>query len=145
MSILGIDPSEKKPPAYKNIIIATDEDPDGQHIAALIINFFHKWFPHIIEEGRLFKLITPLVVCDYKKGRKYFLSLEEFNKFAKDRKLSNVNYLKGLGSLSIDDWTYVMTDRILFQLVEDRSSNKFLDIVFGDSSAKRKKWLEGSG
>jgi len=145
MSILGIDPSEKKPPAYKNIIIATDEDPDGQHISALIINFFHKWFPHIIEEGRLFKLITPLVVCDFKNGRKYFLSSEEFNKFAKDRKLSNVNYLKGLGSLSIDDWKYVMTDRVLFQLVEDRSSDRFLDIVFGDSSIKRKKWLEGSG
>ena len=145
MSILGIEPYAKKTPTYKNIIIATDEDPDGQHIASLIINFFHKWFSHIIEEGRLFKLVTPLVVCDHKKDRKYFHSLEEFNKFAKNEKLSNVNYLKGLGSLSIDDWNYVMTNRVLFQIIGDRSSEKFLDIAFGDSSAKRKKWLEGSG
>jgi len=144
MSILGLIPDEQKTPQYKNIIIATDEDPDGQHIASLIINFFHKWFPYIIEEGRLMKLVTPLVAGDYKNSRKYFLSMEEFNKFTLNRKLSNVNYLKGLGSLSISDWEYVMGNKTLFQIVKDRSSNRFLDIAFGDSAAKRKKWLEGS-
>lgn len=141
MSILGINPSEKKNPSYKNIIISTDEDPDGQHISSLIINFFHKWFPYIIEEGKLFKLVTPLVVCDYKNSRKYFFSSKEFIKFANNRKLSNVNYLKGLGSLSISDWEYVMSNKILFQIVKDRSSSRFLDIAFGDSTDKRKKWL----
>lgn len=144
MSILGLVPSETRQPIYKNIIIATDEDPDGQHISSLIINFFYKWFPYIIQEGRLFKLVTPLVVCDYNKSRKYFFSLEEFNDFSKNKKLSNINYLKGLGSLSINDWNYVMSNKTLFQIVKDRSSNKFLDIAFGDSSLKRKKWLEGS-
>lgn len=143
ISILGLDPSEQKNPQYKNIIIATDEDPDGQHISSLIINFFHKWFPYIIEDGRLFKLVTPLVACDYKKSRKYFFSMEEFNKFTIDKNVSNINYLKGLGSLSIDDWKNVMDNKILFQIVKDKSSNKFLDIAFGDSSQKRKKWLEG--
>ena len=143
MSVLEIDPSRKNPPAYNNIIIAADEDPDGQHIAALIINFFHKWFPHIIKEGRLHKLTTPLVVCDWKDGRKYFYSLEEFQKFADKKKLYGVNYLKGLGSLDMDDWKWVMTNKLLFNIVEDRSANKFLDIAFGDSSKKRKEWLEG--
>lgn len=145
MSILGLDPSVEKKPTYNNIIIATDEDPDGQHISSLIINFFHKWFPYIIDDGRLFKLVTPLVAGDYKNERKYFFSSEEFSKFTKTRKLSNVNYLKGLGSLSIEDWNNVMKNKMLFQIVNDRSANKFLDIAFGDSSAKRKKWLEGSG
>jgi len=115
---------------------------DGHHISSLLLNFFYKWFPHIIEEGRLFKLVTPLVVCDHKNSRKYFYSLEEFSTFTE--KISNVNYLKGLGSLSIDDWNHVMTNKVLFQVVIDRSSGKFLDIAFGDSSAKRKKWLEGN-
>jgi DNA gyrase/topoisomerase IV subunit B len=145
MSILGIVPLETKFPSYKNIVIATDEDPDGQHISSLIINFFNKWFPYIIEEGRLLKLVTPLVVCDYKKGRKYFNTLEEFNEFTKTQKPSNVNYLKGLGSLSIDDWKFVMENKVLFQIVKDRSSNKFLDIAFGDSTEKRKTWLRSSG
>jgi len=141
MSILGINPSEKKNPNYKKIVIATDEDFDGQHIAALIINFFYKWFPYIIEEGRLFKLITPLVACDYKNSRKYFFSSKEFIKFTKTKKISNVNYLKGLGSLSISDWEHVMSNKVFFKIVKDRSSDKFLEIAFGDSSNKRKKWL----
>ena len=143
ISVLGLDPSKETQPTYKNIIIAADEDPDGQHISSLIINFFYKWFPHVIKDGRLLKLVTPLVACDYQGERKYFFSLEEFAKFSKNKKLLNVNYLKGLGSLSIDDWEWVMSHKVLFNIVEDRSSKKFLEIAFGDSSQKRKTWLEG--
>jgi DNA gyrase/topoisomerase IV subunit B len=116
---------------------------DGHHISSLIINLFHRWFPHLITDGRIYKLVSPLVVCDEGKGRKYFQTLEEFETFAKIKKPSGVNYLKGLGSLNPDDWEYVMRNRILFQIIDDRSSKKFLDIAFGDSSQKRKKWLEG--
>jgi len=143
MSILGLDPQKDSPPIYKNIIIAADEDPDGQHIASLIVNLFFKWFPHVIKEGRLLKLVTPLVVCDYRGGRKYFYSLKDFAKFSQDKKLSGVNYLKGLGSLSIEDWNWVMNNKMLFNITEDRSAKKFLDMAFGDSSQKRKDWLEG--
>ena len=142
MSILGIDPESNKSPLYEKIVIATDEDPDGQHISSLIINLFHKWFPNVIKECRLFKLVTPLVVCDNGKERKYFHTLSEFEEFNKIKKLSNINYLKGLGSLSIEDWEWVMKNKILFQIIEDRSANKFLEIAFGESSLKRKKWLE---
>ncbi len=144
MSILGISPDNNKFPTYDKIIIATDEDPDGHHISSLLINLFHRWFPHIIEDGKLFKLVTPLVVCDEGKERKYFQTLEEFETYSKGKKLSGVNYLKGLGSLNEDDWNYVMKNKILFQIIDDRSSKKFLDIAFGESSSKRKKWLEGS-
>jgi len=144
MSVLGLDPSrEDNPPTYTNIIIAADEDPDGQHIASLIINFFHKWFPQIIREKRLFKMTTPLVVCDGKPERQYFYSLEEFQKVAEKRKLTGVNYLKGLGSLSMDDWKWVMSHKVLFNIIEDRAAKKFLEMAFGDSSQKRKTWLEG--
>jgi len=143
MSILNINPDNNKFPTYDKIIIATDEDPDGHHISSLLINLFHRWFPHIIEDGKLFKLVTPLVVCDEGKTRKYFQTLEEFETYSKGKKLSGVNYLKGLGSLNEDDWEYVMKNKILFQIIDDRSSKKFLDIAFGESSLKRKKWLEG--
>ena len=144
MSILGIDPENNKTPSYKKIIIATDSDEDGSHIASLIINLFHKWFPDVVKEGRLFKLITPLVTCDEGKNRKYFQTLLEFEEYSKTKKLSNINYLKGLGSLSLDDWKWVMTNKTLFQITEDRSSNKFLEIAFGESADKRKSWLSSS-
>jgi DNA gyrase/topoisomerase IV subunit B len=115
---------------------------DGHHIASLLVNLFHKWFPNIIEDGRLFKLVTPLVVCDDGKTRKYFQTLKEFEEFSKTRKLSGVIYLKGLGSLCIEDWQWVMTNKTLFQIIDDRSAKKFLEIAFGESSAKRKFWLQ---
>lgn len=143
MSILEIEPGNKKLPVYDKIIIATDEDPDGQHISSLIISFFFKWFPQIIEAKKLYRIITPLIACDAGKDRKYFYTLEEFNEFSKKTKVTNVKYLKGLGSLSLKDWEYVMSHKIFFSIITDRSASKFLDIAFGDSSNKRKKWLEG--
>jgi DNA gyrase/topoisomerase IV subunit B len=143
MSILGIDPENHKNPLYQNIVIAADSDADGYHINALVISLFHKWFPEIISQGKLFSLVTPLVVCDDGKARKYFHTLEEFEEFSKGKKLSGVNYLKGLGSLSIDDWEWVMKNKVLFKIVDDRSSKKFLEMAFGDSSDSRKKWLSG--
>jgi len=143
MSILEIEPGSPKLPVYDKIIIATDEDPDGQHISSLIINFFHKWFPQIIEEKKLYRIITPLISCEAGKERKYFYTLNDFSEFSKINKVSNVKYLKGLGSLSLKDWEHIMSHRMLFSIIHDRSSNRFLEIAFGDSSAKRKKWLEG--
>jgi DNA gyrase/topoisomerase IV subunit B len=143
MSILEIEPGSKKLPVYEKIIIATDEDPDGQHISSLIISFFHRWFPHIIEEKRLYRIITPLVACDYGKERKYFFTFEQFQEFASKSKVSNVKYLKGLGSLSLKDWEYVMSNKTLFSIINDRSANRFLDIAFGDNANRRKKWLAG--
>ena len=45
--------------------------------------------------------------------------------------------------LSLKDWEYIMSNKTLFSIVNDRSASRFLDIAFGDSSNKRKKWLEG--
>lgn len=141
INILDLDPSERKKPLYNNVVIACDNDFDGMHIISLIINFFNKWFPNVIEDGHLFMLSTPLVVCDFKNKRKYFYSLEEFNNFVKNNKVTNVNYLKGLGSLSLDDWKYVMGNKALFQIIKDKDSDKYLDVAFGESSQKRKEWL----
>lgn len=143
INILGIDPSKETPPSYEKIIIAADQDSDGHHITALLINFFHKWFPHLLEQGYIYKLATPLVACKYKGKKKYFYSMEEFNKYKREKIITDVNYLKGLGSLSIEDWENVMKDRKILQLVNDKHSNKYLDIAFGDSSKKRRSWLEG--
>jgi len=143
MSILEIEPGSNKQPVYDRIIIASDEDGDGHHIASLIVSFFHKWFPHIIESKKLFRITTPLVVCSIGKERTYFYTLKEYEEFIVTTKVTNVNYLKGLGSLNIEDWENVMKNKILFSMIDDRSANRFLEIVFGDSTAKRKVWLEG--
>jgi DNA gyrase/topoisomerase IV subunit B len=115
---------------------------DGAHITCLLTNFFQKWFPHIIDDDRLYRLVTPLVVCTYNKQRKYFYTTDEFYTFSKNHKVSDVTYLKGLGSLSEEDWSYVMDNRVLFLIKNDRGANKYLDIAFGESSQKKKNFLQ---
>lgn len=144
MSVLAINPADSHTPSYDKIVIATDEDCDGHHIATLLVNLFYKWFPHLIENDHLYKLVTPLVVCKTGKENHYFQTIGEFNAYTKITKVTNVNYLKGLGSLDLKDWKHVMKNKTFFKIVNDRSSQKFLDIAFGSSSDKRKKWLSGA-
>lgn len=145
MNILNLEPRDGSKCTFANIAIATDWDPDGiGHIASLVINLFYKWFPQVIEQGKLNILITPLVSAEVKGKRQYFYSMHEWSEFEKGgTPYKNVRYLKGLGSLSIQDWERVMSERKLFKIRIDRSAAKYIDIAFGNSAEKRKRWLEG--
>jgi DNA topoisomerase-2 len=145
MNILNLEPRDGSKCSFSNIAISTDWDPDGiGHIASLVINLFYKWFPQVIEQGKLHILITPLVSAEVKNKRQYFYSLNEWSEFEKSgTAYKNVRYLKGLGSLSIEDWQTVMSERKMFKVRVDRSAAKYMDIAFGNSSDRRKKWLEG--
>jgi DNA gyrase/topoisomerase IV subunit B len=140
MHILGLDPTSRNSEVigYKKIVIATDPDPDGSHITSLLINLFYKWFPSIVKTKRLTTLKIPLVSVGDAKKRKYFWSLDEF----KSSKTSgNIRYLKGLGSLSLDDWEWVMKGKLLTLIEESSDSRDKLDMAFGDSADARKRWL----
>jgi DNA gyrase/topoisomerase IV subunit B len=145
MNILNLEPRDGSKCAFSNVVISTDWDPDGiGHIASLVINLFYKWFPQVIESGKLHILITPLVSAEVKNKRQYFYSLHEWSEFEKGgTAYKNVRYLKGLGSLSIQDWEMIMAERKMFKIRIDRSAGKYMDIAFGNSADKRKKWLEG--
>ena len=140
MQILNLDPEDKTLNGpFKNIVISTDQDPDGSHITSLLINLFHSWFPWIVEQGRLQILETPLVSTG-DKAKKYYFSLDDFKK-SPQREMKNVRYLKGLGSLSLEDWDFVMKNRRILEIVSDSHSRNILEMAFGKSSQARKRWL----
>lgn len=140
MHILGLDPTSRNTEvvAYKRIVIATDPDPDGAHITSLLINLFYKWFPTLIKNGRISFLRIPLVSVGDGKRRKYFWDLEEFKK---EKISGTARYLKGLGSLSLEDWEWVMGSKVLINIEESSDSKEKLEMAFGNSSDLRKKWL----
>lgn len=133
--------------SYKNIVIATDFDPDGiGHIATLLINFFYRWFPKVITSGKLSILKIPLASYGNKGNIKYFYNLDEFNKYSSDSKNSLINkrYLKGLGALDLEmgDWDSVMKDMNLMKINATSESMKLLDMAFNKKDADaRKTWL----
>ena len=98
-----------------------------------------------INEGKLYKLTTPLISVDTGKQRDYFYSLTEFEEWSKRKKsVSGLRYLKGLGSLSIQDWETVMQNKKLIQIKKGSDAAKWIDMAFGNSSELRKKWLSGN-
>jgi topoisomerase-4 subunit B len=141
MQILNLDPEgENIPCPFERVVIATDQDPDGAHITSLLINLFYLWFPWMIKQGRVQFLETPLVSIG-DKTKKYFYSLDEFKKTSGKSERGNIRYLKGLGSLSLDDWDHVMKNKKITILNEDKKTKYHLDMAFGKSSLERKKWL----
>jgi len=143
MHILGLDPTSRNTEiiGYKRIVIATDPDPDGSHITALLINLFYKWFPTIVKHKRLSSLKIPLVSVGDGKKRKYFWDMDEFKEA---KPTGNIRYLKGLGSLDLADWEWVMNDKDLTHIEESEDSKEKLEMAFGDSADARKKWLSNS-
>ncbi len=130
---------------YGKILIYTDADPDGDAIAALLINFFDKFWPELFDEGRIFKVLTPLVVA--KKGKEilYFYSNDEYTQWenTSDPKKWDIEYKKGLASLEDYEYEEIIKNPKLIQIKNDKAYRESLKAWFGGDSAPRKAKLLG--
>jgi topoisomerase-4 subunit B len=145
MQILDLDTDPaKRTFTYKRVIIATDADEDGAHIFSLLVNFFCRWFPYVIDEGRLFTLQIPLMSVEDGKKRHYLYDKKELEEHVKkQRSTAGMRFLKGLGSLDIKDWETVMANKKLIQIKRGDDAKRYIDMAFSTDSSARKKWLSG--
>jgi DNA gyrase/topoisomerase IV subunit B len=128
---------------YNKILIYTDADPDGDSIAALLINFFNKYWPELVSEGKIFKVMTPLVVAKKGKDIVPFYTAEDYLKWEAKTKMTgwNVEYKKGLAALEDDEYREIIHNPNLVQLTNDKQSKQSLEDWFGNDSAPRKEKL----
>ncbi len=139
--ILGLDLTNKETDMdFENVLIATDADLDGILIRGLILTFFDKFAPSMIEQGRIKVLATPMITA-VKKGKieKYFMSFEEYSKFQKKSKGFEYNYYKGLGSWrGKDDLGY---------LIETFGIESFIEAFEHDEEYASiiKNWMSNKG
>jgi len=146
MNIMGIMGLQIGKPAtglnYEIIRITTDMDYDGISIAAMLINFFSFW-PELFDDGRIQVLQSPLYVASKGKNVLRYYSTEEYMDDVSKGKLKGytVNHMKGLGSLSTDDYDEMINNPRFIIVRRDQEAEKYLDIAFGSVSQKRKKWL----
>lgn len=75
---------------WKKIIFMADADPDGSHIAALLIRLFITIFPQLVADGRIFRALPPLFGISVSKKMKYFTEYIDFIKFR--QKVFNEKY-----------------------------------------------------
>ena len=132
---------------YHKIIIMSDADVDGYHIATLYITLFYRYFRSIIEEGYLYLSCPPLykIVVD-KNTTLYAIDDAELNSIKQQypNKKLNITYLKGLGELSAEGlWDSTMNPehRTLIKItIEDaEEANKIVSMCMNSKVMNTEK------
>lgn len=147
MASLGLKLGEEpKGLRYGRIYIYTDADPDGSHIAATLINFFNRFWPELFDQGRVYKVMTPLVVAKKGKDSLNFYTNDEFDAWLKKNKATTweIEYKKGLGALEDAEYEEIIKNPYLVQIKNDKDYRESLESWFGKDSQPRKNRILGN-
>jgi DNA gyrase subunit B len=137
---------------YDKIIIMTDADVDGAHIATLMLTFLYRFMPELIKQGHVYLAQPPLYKVERNKKIWYAYSDAELEKIMVEigRDQSNkVQRYKGLGEMDADQlWETTMDPerRVLKRVNMDDDSASEIDLTFstlmGDKVEPRREFIE---
>ena len=147
INILGIElDNPETDMIYEKVIITSDQDMDGFSIAGLLITLFNKVAPNLVQQGRICRLNTPLLIgLNGNRVIKYFFDFPDSSKLDKRLKWK---YLKGLGSWNKDKLDQVIAkegglEGLILQYHPDKKAAESINNWFGDNSDIRKDALRG--
>ena len=138
---------------YEKIILMTDADVDGSHIATLLITFFYKYMRKIIENNRLFLAMPPLYKIYYKNENFFAYDEKEKDNIIKEKNKNNyqITRFKGLGEMPADqlkDTTMNVEKRKLIQLnlkdglKEVKKTEKLFESLMGKKAENRFNFIQ---
>ncbi len=149
--ILGIEFSKNTQDNlnFDNIVITTDYDLPGHFIAGQLVGLLYRFGPNLFEEGRVRRLVTPLMIATDKKENivEWFYSFEEYTAFEKANKSKNYNYdyKKGLGSFDQTEMEIIINKDGLENMTEiyvlDNKGKQIIEDWLGDNTQARKDLL----
>ena len=139
---------------YHKIIIMTDADVDGAHIATLLLTFLYRFMPELIRQGYVYLAQPPLYKIEKNRKVYYAYSDEELNRILTEIGRDGNNKIqryKGLGEMDAEQlWETTMDPekRILLRVNMDDDAASELDLTFdtlmGDRVEPRKEFIEAN-
>ncbi len=136
--------------AYHKIIIMTDADVDGSHIATLLMTFFFRRMRPVIENGYLYLATPPLYKCMLGKKEEYCWTDQQVQQFiAANGERTKVQRYKGLGEMSaaeLRDTTMDPNQRLLKQVnISDAAeADRIFSMLMGEDVGPRRDFIESN-
>ena len=132
---------------YNKVIIMTDADVDSEHIKTLLLTFFFRFMPQLIENGNIYVALPPLYRI--RKGQKdeYVYTDDELKKMVDKTDSTNVTRFKGLGEMNSQQlWDTTMnpkTRKLKRIFIEDAiEADKVFSMLMGDDVPARKAFIQ---
>lgn len=137
---------------YDKIVIMTDADVDGAHIATLMLTFLYRFMPELIRQGHVYLAKPPLYKIEKNKAVRYAYDDKELDEILTEIGRDGNNKIqryKGLGEMDADqlwDTTMDPEKRILLRVTIEEGTESEIDVVFntlmGDKVEPRREFIE---